>query len=43
VWVGPIYRFAVTVLPAPVTDLDDFRARRRDRIGGIIHEYQKAA
>jgi putative transposase len=33
----------LTALPAPVADLDDFRARRHDRIGGIIHEYQKAA
>jgi len=32
----------LTALPAPVTDLDGFRARRHDRIGGIIHEYQKA-
>ena len=30
-------------LPAPVTDLGSFRTRRRDRIGGIIHEYQQAA
>lgn len=33
----------LTPLPAPVIDLDDFRARRHDRIGGIIHEYQEAA
>jgi putative transposase len=30
----------LTPLVAPVTDLDDFRARRHDRIGGVIHEYQ---
>jgi putative transposase len=33
----------LTPLVAPVTDLDDFRARRHDRIGGVIHEYQQAA
>ncbi|MBR7839391.1 integrase core domain-containing protein [Actinospica durhamensis] len=33
----------LTPLPAPVNDLDDFRVRRHDRIGGIIHEYQEAA
>ena len=33
----------LTPLPTPVTDLDAFRARRRDRIGGIIHEFQQAA
>ena len=29
--------------PAPVTDLNAFRVRRHDRIGGIIHEYTPAA
>jgi hypothetical protein len=26
-----------------VTDLDCFRVTRRDRIGGILHEYHHAA
>jgi putative transposase len=30
-------------IPAPVTDLDAFRVRRHDRIGGLIHEYTLAA
>ena len=30
-------------LPAEVTDLKAFRVRRRDRVGGVIHEYQVAA
>ena len=30
-------------LPAAVTDLDTVRVHRRDRIGGIIHEYTLAA
>jgi putative transposase len=30
-------------LPAEVTDLKAFRVRRRDRVGGVIHEYQPAA
>jgi putative transposase len=33
-------------LPAPVTDLDETtppRIRRRDRLGGILHEYEHAA
>jgi hypothetical protein len=30
-------------LPAEVTDLEAFRVRRRDRVGGVIHEYQHAA
>jgi hypothetical protein len=30
-------------LPAEVTDLEAFRVRRRDRVGGVIHEYQVAA
>lgn len=29
--------------PAPVTDLNAFRVRRHDRIGGVIHEYTPAA
>jgi putative transposase len=27
-------------LPDSVTDLDHFRVRRRDRAGGVIHEYR---
>jgi len=30
-------------LPAEITDLETFRVRRRDRVGGVIHEYQHAA
>ena len=30
-------------LPAEVTDLEAFRVRRRDRVGGVIHEYKPAA
>src|SRR6202158_5266501 len=30
-------------LPAEVTDLEAFRVRRRDRVGGVINEYQVAA
>jgi hypothetical protein len=30
-------------LPDGVTDLDHFRARRRDRAGGVIHEYRLVA
>ena len=30
-------------LPAGITDLEAFRVRRRDRAGGVIHEYQHAA
>jgi transposase len=30
-------------LPPTVADLDAFRARRHDRIAGVIHEYQQAA
>jgi hypothetical protein len=30
-------------LPAEVTGLEAFRVRRRDRAGGVIHEYQHAA
>jgi putative transposase len=30
-------------LPAPVADLDAFRVRRHDRIGGVIHEYTLTA
>ena len=30
-------------LPSEIVDLQAFRARRHDRIGGVIHEYQQAA
>jgi putative transposase len=30
-------------LPPPMTDLDKFRARRHDHIGGVIREYRPAA
>lgn len=30
-------------LPAPVADLDTVRIHRRDRVGGVIHEYTLAA
>src|SRR5271163_863748 len=30
-------------LPDGVTDLDHFRVRRRDRAGGVIHEYRLMA
>jgi hypothetical protein len=30
-------------LPAGVTELDHFRVRRRDRAGGVIHEYRLVA
>jgi putative transposase len=30
-------------LPDSVTDLDHFRVRRRDRAGGVIHEYRPVA
>jgi putative transposase len=30
-------------LPAAVTDLDTVRVHRRDRIGGVIHEYRFAS
>ncbi|MEY9862948.1 hypothetical protein ABH935_008596 [Catenulispora sp. GAS73] len=30
-------------LPDNVIDLDDFRVRRRDRAGGVIHEYRQVA
>ena len=30
-------------LPDNVIDLDDFRVRRRDRAGGLLHEYQQVA
>jgi transposase InsO family protein len=30
-------------LPPEATDLQAFRARRHDRIGGVIHEYQQVA
>jgi putative transposase len=30
-------------LPSEVIDLDAFRARRHDRVGGVVHEYHRAA
>ena len=30
-------------LPDSVADLDNFRVRRRDRAGGVIHEYRLVA
>jgi putative transposase len=30
-------------LPGDVTDLDHFRVQRRDRAGGVIHEYHLVA
>jgi putative transposase len=30
-------------LPDGTTDLDHFRVRRRDRAGGVIHEYRLVA
>jgi hypothetical protein len=30
-------------LPNGVIDLDHFRVRRRDRAGGVIHEYRLVA
>jgi len=30
-------------LPDGVTDLDHFRVRRYDRVGGVIHEYRLVA
>jgi hypothetical protein len=30
-------------LPDGITDLDQFRAQRRDRAGGVIHEYRLVA
>ena len=30
-------------LPGAVADLDAFRSRRRDLIGGVIHEYAQVA
>jgi hypothetical protein len=36
----------LTQLPAPITDTDQFARldiRRRDRLGGILHEYEQAA
>ena len=30
-------------LPDGVTDLDQFRVQRRDRVGGVIHEYRLGA
>ena len=30
-------------LPDGITDLDQFRVQRRDRAGGVIHEYRLVA
>jgi hypothetical protein len=30
-------------LPGNVTDLDRIRVQRRDRVGGVIHEYRLVA
>jgi len=30
-------------LPPEVTDLQAFRTRRHDRVGGVIHAYRQAA
>ena len=30
-------------LPDGVADLDDFQVQRRDRVGGMIHEYRLVA
>jgi hypothetical protein len=30
-------------LPDAVTDLNQFRVKRRDRAGGVIHEYRLVA
>jgi putative transposase len=30
-------------MPDGVTDLDHFRVQRRDRAGGVIHEYRLVA
>ena len=30
-------------LPDDVTDLDRIRVQRRDRVGGVIHEYRQVA
>ncbi len=30
-------------LPDTVADLEQFRVRRRDRVGGVIHEYRLVA
>jgi putative transposase len=34
---------ATAALPDGVTDLDHFRVRRHDRVGGVIHEYRLVA
>jgi hypothetical protein len=31
------------LVPDGVTDLDQFRVQRRDRAGGVIHEYRLVA
>ena len=30
-------------MPGGITDLDQFRVQRRDRAGGVIHEYRLVA
>ena len=35
--------YTVYPLPDGATDLDHFRVRRRDRAGGVIHEYRLVA
>jgi putative transposase len=41
---GPLNQAApVRPLPDGVTDVDRFRVRRRDRAGGVIHEYRRVA
>ena len=34
---------ALRPLPDGITDLDHFRVQRRDRVGGVIHEYRLVA
>ena len=42
--VGPLGQAApARPLPDNVIDLDDFRVRRRDLAGGVIHEYRQVA
>jgi hypothetical protein len=40
-WIGSCRRELLD--RTEVTDLEAFRVRRRDRVGGVIHEYQPAA
>jgi hypothetical protein len=54
-WLPPIQRSAMALecalkqaaplrqLPDGITDLDQFRVQRRDRAGGVIHEYRLVA